>query len=95
MTTSKTTSKFEMNAQAWMTVIGFLITIVILAATVTYNAGRMEDRVAHIEADVSEIRLDIRAMKDDIHDIDIRLTRVEEAVSSKYQASARQRSLGY
>ena len=90
-----TTAKFEMNAQAWMTVIGFLLTIMIVAGTVTYNAGRMEDRVAHIEADVAEIRTDLKAVRGDVHQIDIRLTRVEEAINGTYGTSARRTEGGY
>ena len=90
-----TLSKFEMNSQAWMTVIGFVITIIILAATVTFNAGRMEDRVAHIEHDVTEIRADMKALRADVHQIDIRLTRVEEAVNGSYGTSAKRSDSGY
>ena len=60
-----------MAIQHWLTIVGFALTIIIVAGTVTYHAGKSDDRIAHIEADLTEVKGDIKALTEEAHRIEV------------------------
>lgn len=65
----------------WVTILGFVLSVAVLFGTISYHAGKQNDRLDHIETDVGEIRVDIRSIRTDIHHIDRRVVHIEAVTS--------------